>query len=176
VYGIDAGAGIVYALNPYGRVLWRTTLSPDIFTAKIAVGRGDRVYVGHGSTIGAYDAGGRTEWEVTDTSPIAGLALRSDGVLIALSQDSVRAINRDGTLLWERRLALAAGIGESSVIVDAAGTTYLGQSNGDVEVLSPGGDLLSSLRVAPGGVRIAIDEKGRLILSGGDGLLSVYSE
>jgi outer membrane protein assembly factor BamB len=177
--------GTIYDANPLraadanGKVLWRHGIGAAVGPV---VGRGETIYVGTGHTLAAYTSAGALRWKLRWGDGTLALAERADGSLLVAGRSRLGAVSFTGRRLWSVRIRKAIGRYDSpSLVVDSAGTAYVGTSDGKLRIISQNGRLVSALSVGPGdsqaGASAAtciLGPDGRLIVNGTDGVLRVY--
>jgi outer membrane protein assembly factor BamB len=139
------------------------------------------IYVSYSQTLAAFTPSGRLIWKLRWRDGPLALAERSDGMILVAGRNQLGAVNPAGRRLWHVTIGHSAGqfIPEyPSLIVDAAGTAYVGSGDGKVRVISAAGKIRA--RIFAGGPRLAsvpaimLVAGGKLIISGTDSVLSVY--
>ncbi|HEX6506905.1 MAG TPA: hypothetical protein VF221_04665 [Chloroflexota bacterium] len=170
------------ARSPTGALLWQVDVggTPAALLDPL-VGKDGTVYVGNGTHLVAVTPDGQTRWTANKADGVLALAERADGSILSAGTNTLDAFSPDGTLLW------SVPIGQSSdqlasywpsLIVDAAGTAYVGSGDGIVRVISSEGKLVGQLPA--GGHRsdfppqVLLGADGRLIVNGSDDVLQVY--
>lgn len=176
--------GTVYDGNPLravaadGRIIWRHNLGVSVGPL---VGKGGVIYAG-GQTLASYASSGRLRWKLRWPDDVLGLAQRADGVMLVAGRTRLAAVSPAGKRLWSVRIGRAVGADENlPLVVDAAGTVYVGTLDGHVRIVSRSGKVISTLRVGPGSTQamprvpiVMLGPGGRLIVTGTDGVLRVY--
>jgi len=108
--------------------------------------------------------------------------LSPDGSLLVAGRTRLEAVSPVGKRLWSVRVGRTIGsYSRPSLAVDAAGTSYVGASDGKLRIISANGRLVSTLSVGPAStqevasvVTSVLGPGGRLIVNGTDGVLRVY--
>lgn len=185
-YAVDWSS--LHAYSPDGTSLWLTPVEgtgrdpshpasrPDnIYPSFPTVGRDGTIYVGIGRQLAAVNPEGHILWQIAKKDQAMALALRSDSVILAAGRKRLIAVRQDGKELWNVPIG-PAGLERPTLVVDAAGTAYVGTADGKVRIFSSDGRLLRTLAVGPRsswapGILVA---GGRLIVSGTDRVLRVY--
>jgi outer membrane protein assembly factor BamB len=142
------------------------------------VGHSGVLYATDGSDLLAYTSSGGLLWRLHDTNGVLALAERLDGTRGSRSS-FLHALSVDGRVLWTASIGTTGrSDGLPKLIVDAAGSTYVGTADGKVRIFSDGGALLATLSagrhkpfMVPSSRLTAI---GRLFINGTDGTLRVY--
>jgi len=179
----DGGTGESWlqAIGSDGRVQWAQALGTGIeeFPAKDnLIPTDNAVYVTAGDQLRAYSPSGTLLWQMTKADRPLVLALRADGVLVTAGDKTLDAITPLGTTLW------STGIGISrtsqyapTLVVDAAGTEWVGRQDGTVQIVSSSGATLGTL--VAGGYHYGLSPtvllaSGRIVVNGTDGTLRIY--
>jgi len=179
----DTNGSYVEAVDQTGQILWQHALQVSLETWGICrclmVGRSGVLYATDGSDLLAYTSSGGLLWRLHDKNGVLALAERLDGTLVVAGHHALHALSVDGRVLWTASIGTTGrSDGLPKLIVDAAGTTYVGTGDGKVRIFSDGGALLATLSagrhkpfMVPSSRLAAI---GRLVINGTDGTLRVY--
>jgi outer membrane protein assembly factor BamB len=166
------------AIDPSGRVLW---MRRKAATVGPLIGRHGTIYVGEGTALAAYTPSGRLRWRLRWRDNTLALAERADGDLLVAGRTRLATVRPDGRRLWSVRIRKSAGRNvDRSLIVDAAGTSYVGTDDGKLRIISRNGRPVTTLSVGPNNQAAAIAPRsilgpdGRLLVNGIDGVLRVY--
>jgi outer membrane protein assembly factor BamB len=182
MYLLMQGSTMLQAVSETGIALWRFDLggTPDVLLGPL-VGKDGTVYVGNGTHLLAVTSDGHARWSAGKSDGVLALAERADGSLLAAGAHALDAFGADGNHLW------SVPIGPSStqlpayrpsLVVDSAGTAYVGSGDEIARVISAGGKLLAKIKA--GALRsddpphVLLGADGRLIVNGTDGVLRVY--
>jgi outer membrane protein assembly factor BamB len=182
MYLLVQGSTTLQAVSETGIALWRFDLggTPDVLLDPL-VGKDGTVYVGNGTHLLAVTPDGHARWSVGKSDGVLALAERADGSLLAAGADALDAFDADGNHLWSvpiGRSSTQYRAYRPSLVVDSAGTAYVGSGDGIVRLISAGGKLLAEVKA--GALRsddpphVLLGADGRLIVNGTDGVLRVY--
>jgi outer membrane protein assembly factor BamB/pimeloyl-ACP methyl ester carboxylesterase len=179
LYCLDASTGSHLAQTP-------VDLGQGALTTPV-VDEAGNVYVGsQAGVVTSFDKECRRRpyWHPNLHGPIhSAPALGKDGEVLALANNTLYGISRYGDLRWSQ--AFPRPVGSLAPIVDSAGATYVGSSDGWLyAVTHPAGAgsgvIKWTLAVAPPGASYlgapALDGFGRLVLGAGDNLLQVIDD
>jgi outer membrane protein assembly factor BamB len=176
IYAVSPGR--MEALDPQGRLLWQHGFKGQHLAGPM-VAKDGTIYVSYSQTLAAYAPSGRLVWKLRWHDGPLALAERSDGTILVAGRNQLGAVNPGGRRLWHVTIGHSAGqFIPPSLIVDAAGTAYVGSGDGKVRVISGTGKIRA--RLFAGGPKLAsvpaimLLASGRLIISGTDGVLRVY--
>ncbi|MBN1876013.1 MAG: caspase family protein [Anaerolineae bacterium] len=154
---------------PVGNQAWRVALSADGETAVVGTGS-TRPWDIKGRGIYVFDKQGRLCWKADLGASVWGLSISTDGCTIAVGTDGheVLIYDRDGHLLWRRRIA---GIGWYAWVwataLSANGETIvLGAADKTVQILDRGGNLLGTHKAAADVFTVAVSADGQTIAAG----------
>lgn len=182
IYLFTQSSTVLQALSPTGALLWQRDVggTPDALLDPL-VGQDGTVYVGNGTHLVAVGADGQIRWSAEKPDEVLALAERADGSILSAGTDSLDAFSPDGTRLWSVPIGTSSDqlpAYRPSLIVDDAGTAYVGSGDGIVRVVSADGKLVGQtlgsgqhFDFAP---QILLGPDGRLIVNGADGVLQVY--
>jgi outer membrane protein assembly factor BamB len=189
LYGVGptpvAGTADLYAYASDHSLLWQQPWQfpvpyPSADTVGPLIGRDGRLYLGVGTSLIAITPSGQRTWTVDKGDQVLALAERADGVLLAAGKQNLEAFDSDGHRLWSVPIGATDALvpPASMLVVDAAGTAYVGSGDGLVRVVSSAGALLAMLeaggRHAGYASTLLLGPTGRLIVDGTDGTLRVY--
>ncbi len=170
------------ALRPGGSIRWRHPSSAQD-SGPLVSGDGT-VYVvdspddGSPGWLLAYRPSGDLRWRLRIRDGAATLAERADGTILVAGRFGADTFAAAGKRLWHLRFARPA-YRSPSLIVDAAGTAYVGAGDGTVLIVSRQGRVLDRLKVGRNSryqvPTCVIGPGGRLVVVGADGTLRVYS-
>jgi outer membrane protein assembly factor BamB len=149
-------------------------------TAAPLVGRHGTIYLGYGTRLVAFTPSGKLEWRRKEPDGALGLAERADGTILVVGRSTLTAARSNGSRIWSVRVGRSRGQFQiPSLIVDAVGTSYVGNADGRLRIISKSGKVLTSLavngRTHNGVVPDALlGPDGELVVNGADGVLRVY--
>jgi hypothetical protein len=178
-------AADLYAYTPSGNLLWQKPWQfpvpyPTADTVGPLIGRDGRLYLGVGTKFVAIAPSGQRIWTIDKSDQVLALAERADGAILAAGNQTLDAFDPDGQRLWSVPIGTTDTLTPpaSMLVVDAAGTAYVGSGDGVVRVVSSTGVLLAMFGVAGRHTGYAptllLDPSGRLVVDGTDGTLRVY--
>jgi outer membrane protein assembly factor BamB len=180
----DRGASWVRAINPSGTVLWQRSLTVSLETYGmcncVMMGSDGTIFATDGKDLLALGPSGELLWR--DHKPDGALALaeRSDGILLVAGEKTLDALDPKGKLLWKASLNPSGQpAAVPRVISDAAGTAYVGTTDGRVHVINADG---KQVAVVDGGgyhdgwsPALLLAPDGSLVVDSTDGILRIYS-
>jgi hypothetical protein len=167
------------AIAANGSVLWIRNVGA---TVGPLIGEDGTLYLGARTTLYAYTSTGGKRWKRNMRDGVLALAERADGDLLVAGSTHLHAFSPDGTRLWSVRIGKTTGsYNRPSLVVDAAGTAYVGTMDGKLRIISDSGTLISTLHVGPASrdqfapaASPLLAPGGRLVVNGTDGVLRVY--
>lgn len=181
MYLFTQDSTVLQAFSPTGALLWQRDVggTSDALLDPL-VGQDGTVYVGNGAHLVAVGADGQIGWSAEKSDGALALAERADGSILSAGTNTLDAFNREGTRLWSVPIGTSTELPpyRPSLIVDAAGTAYVGSGDGIVRVISAEGKLIG--QTLAGGhhfdfaPQILLGPDGRLFVNGTDGVLQVY--
>jgi PQQ-like domain len=187
VYGVgplvsdERGPAFLFAYAPDGHLVWQLPWTAPSQTVGPLVGHDGALYLGRGASLMALSPSGQYLWTADKPDEVLALAERADGVVLAAGRSQLDAFDANGHHLWSVPIGPSTDAYRNqwpSLVVDAAGSAFVGSGDGMVRVVSSAGQLLTSL--AAGGRHygsappVLIAPNGRLVVDGTDGTLRVF--
>jgi outer membrane protein assembly factor BamB len=187
VYGVgplvsdEWGPAFLFAYAPDGHLVWQLPWTAPSQTVGPLVGNDGTLYLGRGASLMALSPSGQYLWTADKSDEVLALAERADGVILAAGRSQLDAFDKSGHHLWSVPIGSSIDAYRNqwpSLVVDVAGTAFVGSGDGLVRVVWSGGRLQTSL---DGGGRhhasappVRIAPNGRLIVDSTDGTLHVF--
>jgi outer membrane protein assembly factor BamB len=188
VYDPGTAESSVAAFAPSFQEVWRQPLAVSLETYGVCmclmVGQHGVLFVGDGNTLSAIDARGHSLWHFAKPDGVLSIAERPDGSIAVAGNQWLTVVSEQGRKLFDADIRVRHPIGTNdaidkpSLVIDGAGTAYVGTADGEVLVVSSEGQLLD--RLAVGGYhfgmtpRIMLGPGHALVVNGNDGVLRVY--
>jgi DNA-binding beta-propeller fold protein YncE len=170
------------ALTSSGTVRWKQPLGTGVDSfpsCTCLMADSNAIYASQGNTIIAYSPSGTFLWRFTKPDQPLALAERADSVLLIAGFKTLDAVDQQGKLLWTATIAIAKNAEDSpSLIVDAAGTAYIGRQDGAVQIVNRQGRTVTTLPA--GGYHygftpsLLLVPPGRLVVNGTDSVLRIF--
>jgi len=144
---IDEASNVaLHAIDSNGLEKWTFPI-PTHYPSRPAIGADDSIYFSVGSNnLIALSSDGSLKWQLNNDDAFgigSSPAIGPDGTIFFVSAANLNAVNPAGTLKWK----YAIGAIGADPVVDAAGTVFLGASNGTFYAVDASGQLRWKLAV-----------------------------